>query len=60
MAVTTAESGITVGYHNHTQEFAAEFNGQTGFERFASLLCPDVALEIDVFRAATAIADTQA
>lgn len=48
------DHGLRVGYHNHAQEFAAEFGGVSAFERFAGLLADDVVLEVDLFWAATA------
>lgn len=41
--------GLTVGYHNHAQEFVASFDGQTAYERFVSLLDPRVVIELDLF-----------
>lgn len=48
-AELAAGFGITVGYHNHAQEFVASFGGQTAYERFVSLLDPRVELELDLF-----------
>ena len=46
--------GLKVGYHNHAQEFVADIDGINGYEYFASLLDDEVALELDLFWAATA------
>jgi sugar phosphate isomerase/epimerase len=56
-AERAADHGLRVGYHNHAQEFAATIDGVSGFERFADQLRDDVALEIDLFWAATARVD---
>ncbi|MEV5953892.1 sugar phosphate isomerase/epimerase [Streptomyces sp. NPDC051987] len=47
-----AEHGLRVGYHNHSQEFVHTVDGVNAFDRFADLLNPEVALEIDLFWAA--------
>ena len=59
-AEKAAEHGLRVGYHNHGQEFAATIDGVSGFELFAGQLRDDVALEVDLFWAATARADVPA
>lgn len=59
-AKAAAAHGLKVGYHNHAQEFAAEVDGVNGYEYFASLLDDDVALEVDLFWAATAQVDVAA
>lgn len=41
--------GLTVGYHNHAQEFVAMFDGQSAYERFVELTDPRVRLELDLF-----------
>lgn len=46
---TAASFGLRVGYHNHAQEFVAEFDGQTAFERFVSLTDPKIAIELDLY-----------
>ncbi|MEU2776937.1 sugar phosphate isomerase/epimerase [Streptomyces sp. NPDC007162] len=51
-AERAAEHGLRVGYHNHSQEFAHTVGGVNAFDRFADLLNPEVALEIDLFWAA--------
>jgi sugar phosphate isomerase/epimerase len=60
VAREAADHGLKVGYHNHAQEFAAEVDGVNGYEYFASLLDDDVALEVDLFWAATAGQDVVA
>lgn len=50
---TAAGFGLTVGYHNHAQEFIATFDNQSAYARFASLTDPRVALELDLFWAQT-------
>ena len=54
VAKEAADHGLKVGYHNHAQEFAADIDGVNGYEYFASLLDDGVALELDLFWAATA------
>ena len=44
-----AEFGLKVGYHNHAQEFLADFDGQTAYQRFLSLADPSVEIELDLF-----------
>jgi sugar phosphate isomerase/epimerase len=56
-AKEAAEHGLKVGYHNHAQEFVADIDGVNGYEYFASLLDEEVALELDLFWAATARVD---
>lgn len=46
---TAAEFGLTVGYHNHAQEFVASFDGQSAYQRFVSLTDARVQLELDLF-----------
>ncbi|BDV31622.1 sugar phosphate isomerase [Microbacterium terricola] len=41
--------GLSVGYHNHAQEFIADFDGQTAFERFVALTDARVAIELDLY-----------
>ena len=51
--VDAAEArGIRLGYHNHSQEFIASFDGVSGLEAFAALLDPRIVLEVDVYWAA--------
>lgn len=45
--------GLEVGYHNHAQEFVADFDGQSAFERFVALTDPRVAIELDLYWALT-------
>ena len=51
-AERAADHGLRVGYHNHSQEFVHTVGGINAFDRFADLLNPEVALEIDLFWAA--------
>ncbi|MBW8800119.1 MAG: sugar phosphate isomerase/epimerase [Streptomyces sp.] len=51
-AERAADHGLRVGYHNHSQEFVHTVAGVNAFDRFAGLLHPEVALEIDLFWAA--------
>ncbi|WP_243232829.1 sugar phosphate isomerase/epimerase [Microbacterium sp. CIAB417] len=44
-----AEFGLQVGYHNHAQEFVADFDGQTAYERFVSLTDERVVIELDLY-----------
>lgn len=46
---TAATFGLEVGYHNHSQEFLADFDGQTAYERFIALTDERVVLELDFF-----------
>ncbi|MCT9821235.1 sugar phosphate isomerase/epimerase [Microbacterium sp. W1N] len=41
--------GLSVGYHNHAQEFVADFDGKTAFERFVALTDERVAVELDLY-----------
>jgi sugar phosphate isomerase/epimerase len=59
-AEQAAGYGLRVGYHNHTQEFAALSDGRSALELFADQLRDDVALEVDLFWAATAKQDLPA
>lgn len=43
------QSGVTVGYHNHHEEFAVDIDGTTGLEIFANAVSEDVVLEVDTF-----------
>lgn len=60
LAETAAGFGLSVGYHNHAQEFIADFDGQTAFERFVALTDPRVAIELDLFWALTGGQDVPA
>ncbi|MFI7395729.1 sugar phosphate isomerase/epimerase family protein [Streptomyces tendae] len=51
-AEAAAAHGLTVGYHNHSQEFVHAIKGISAFEFFAGLLDPRVKLEIDLYWAA--------
>ncbi|MEV8598710.1 sugar phosphate isomerase/epimerase [Streptomyces griseoviridis] len=44
-----AAHGLTVGYHNHSQEFVHTVDGVNAFDHFADRLDPSVALEIDLY-----------
>jgi sugar phosphate isomerase/epimerase len=59
-AERAADYGLRVGYHNHTQEFAATFGGRSGFEVFAGQLRDEVTIELDLFWALTAKQDVPA
>lgn len=52
-AEVAATFGLTVGYHNHAQEFVASFDGQTPYARFVELTERNVCLELDLFWALT-------
>lgn len=59
-ADTAATFGLKVGYHNHAQEFVADFDGVTAFERFVELTDDRVAIELDLFWALTGGQDVPA
>lgn len=59
-AELAAEFGLTVGYHNHAQEFIADFDGTSAYERFVALTGDRVALELDLFWAQTGGQDVPA
>ncbi|HET9649700.1 MAG TPA: sugar phosphate isomerase/epimerase [Microlunatus sp.] len=59
-AEVAAQFGLTVGYHNHAQEFVASFDGQTAYERFVALTEDRVAIELDLFWALTGGQDAAA
>ena len=59
-AERAADYGLRVGYHNHSQEFAASLGGRSAYEVFADQLRDDVALEVDLYWAATAKQDVPA
>jgi sugar phosphate isomerase/epimerase len=52
-AELAASFGLSVGYHNHAQEFVASFDGQTAFERFVATTDERVLIELDLFWALT-------
>lgn len=52
--------GLSVGYHNHAQEFIATFGGVSAYERFVELTDPRVQLELDLFWALTGGQDVPA
>lgn len=41
--------GLTIGYHNHAQEFVADFDGRSAYERFLDLTDDRFAVELDLF-----------
>ncbi len=59
-AEKAAEFGLSVGYHNHAQEFVASFDGATAYERFVALTDERVQLELDLFWALTGGQDVPA
>lgn len=59
-AELAAGFGLTVGYHNHAQEFVASFDGQSAYERFIELTEDRVAIELDLFWALTGGQDVPA
>lgn len=59
-ADVAATFGLSVGYHNHAQEFVADFAGQTPYERFVELTDERVQLELDLFWALTGGQDVPA
>ncbi|WP_405373769.1 MULTISPECIES: sugar phosphate isomerase/epimerase family protein [unclassified Microbacterium] len=59
-AEKAAQFGLTVGYHNHAQEFVADFDGQSAYARFVELTDDRVALELDLFWALTGGQDVPA
>lgn len=59
-AAIGAEHGITVGYHNHNQEFLNKIDGRFPLEIFAELLDPSVGLELDLYWASAGGADVEA
>ncbi|WP_309710491.1 sugar phosphate isomerase/epimerase [Pseudolysinimonas sp.] len=52
-----ADYGVSVGYHNHNQEFLTKINGRFPLEIFAELLDPAVSLELDLYWASAGGAD---
>lgn len=59
-ADVAATFGLSVGYHNHAQEFVASFGGQTAYERFIELTEDRVQIELDLFWAQTGGQDVTA
>lgn len=51
-ARAASEVGLTVGYHNHTQEITPRIGGRPALEVFADLLDDGIFLEVDAFWAA--------
>ena len=41
--------GVRVGYHNHAWELESKINGTTALEYFATLLDPELVLEVDTY-----------
>ena len=59
-AETAAGFGLTVGYHNHAQEFVASFDGVSAYEYVIGRLDDRVAIELDLFWAETGGQDVPA
>ena len=59
-AERAAGHGLVVGYHNHSQEFVADFGGVSAYEFFVDKLRDDVVLEVDLYWAATGKQDVSA
>lgn len=59
-AELAATFGLTVGYHNHAQEFVASFDGESAYERFVRLTDDRVLLELDLYWALTGGQDVPA
>lgn len=59
-ADVAATFGLSVGYHNHAQEFIADFGGQSAYERFVELTDERVQIELDLFWALTGGQDVPA
>jgi sugar phosphate isomerase/epimerase len=55
-----ADSGLTVGYHNHWWELEARVDGRVGLEYLADVTPDDVVFEVDVYWARVAGADVPA
>ncbi|MFT4228701.1 MAG: sugar phosphate isomerase/epimerase [Microbacterium sp.] len=60
LADVAAGFGLSVGYHNHAQEFIADFDGVTAYERFVELADDRVELELDLFWALAGAQDVPA
>ncbi|WP_454295718.1 sugar phosphate isomerase/epimerase family protein [Salana multivorans] len=52
-ADVAATFGLSVGYHNHAQEFIASFDGASAYQRFVELTEDRVLLELNLFWALT-------
>ncbi|MEW1811953.1 sugar phosphate isomerase/epimerase [Pseudarthrobacter phenanthrenivorans] len=52
LAKQGAEYGVRVGYHNHDWEISSKIEETTALEYFASLLDPELVLELDAYWAA--------
>ena len=59
-AAVAAEHGITVGYHNHNQEFLNKVDDRFALEVFADLLDERIVLEVDLYWATAGGADVVA
>ena len=59
-AAIGAGYGISVGYHNHNQEFLNKIDGRFPLEIFAELLDDGVSLELDLYWASAGGADVVA
>ncbi len=59
-AEVAAQFGLSVGYHNHAQEFIASFDGLTAYERFIEWTEDRVEIELDLFWALTGGQDAPA
>jgi sugar phosphate isomerase/epimerase len=59
-AAIGAGYGISVGYHNHNQEFLTKIDGRFPIEIFAELLDEGVSLELDLYWASAGGADVVA
>jgi sugar phosphate isomerase/epimerase len=56
-AEKAAERGIRIGYHNHWWEIEPRFEGRTALEVLATLVAPEVFLEVDTYWAQVGGAD---
>jgi sugar phosphate isomerase/epimerase len=52
-----AQRGIRIGYHNHWWEIEPRFEGRTALEVLATLVAPEVFLEVDTYWAQVGGAD---
>ena len=59
-AVTAADHGLRVAYHNHDWELSTHFEDRPALEHLTDRLDPAVLLEIDAYWAATGGADVPA
>ncbi|MEC3992388.1 sugar phosphate isomerase/epimerase [Actinacidiphila sp. DG2A-62] len=56
-AEKAADRGIRIGYHNHWWEIEPRFEGRTALEVLATLVAPEVFLEVDTYWAQVGGAD---